>query len=165
MGRLAALLALVTACHSARSPISAQAPTRLSVRILGDINPDSAPPSCRAHGGASPVPSEPPVWLESTRRDVRLDSLGAGQLVVRLTSARSGEPFGTAGISLESPPSRSGLTGVGEGGWARLQAPGGRYSIRVRAWVVTALVDSVVIRRGYADTLKLVVGQPWQCYL
>jgi len=51
-------------------------------------------------------------------------------------------------------------------GWAQIQAPAGQYRLHIRSiGGVNAVLDSIVIRRGFTDTLKLEVGQAWACNL
>jgi hypothetical protein len=180
MNRWGAVLILVVACHAPQpSPsdattavrtgirtVPAETKTALAIHILGAVDPDSMPPSCRAHSGTPPVRSFPPALALSTARDRRLDSLGAGHLLVHVISARTGQPFGSAAILLEPALARRSLIGIAPDGWARVEAPAGRYRMRVRAIAAgDARLDSIDIRRGYVDTLKLAVGQPWICGL
>jgi len=165
MHRLAPLLVLLIACRSLGPVHPAQA-NGSPLRVLGETNPDSEPPSCRAHGGTPPVPSAPPQWARSARRDHTLDSLGIGRLFVYISAARTGEPLQSAALYLE--PSLPGIVQgyVAGGGWAHLQAPGGRYALRIRSIQTReAILDSLDVRRGFADTLRLAVGQPWFCGL
>jgi hypothetical protein len=166
MRRSVALLALTMACHTGGSRLSPATPTQLSLRVLGDVNPDSMPPSCRAHGGTPPVRSAPPIWVQGRQLDRHLDSLGAGKIFVHLVSARTAIPFATAVISLEPASPRALIAAyTANDGWAQIQAPARRYAMRVRSIGVAAILDSLLIRRGYADTLMLEVGQAWLCGL
>src|SRR5262245_11435782 len=132
MHRAVAFLALIAACHSASPAGSSAVPSRLSLRVIGDVNPDSMPPSCRAHGSSPPVPSKTPIWTPSARLDARLDSLGRGALAIRLLSARTGQAFSSAGILLEPAPTAGLIAVPSSDGWARLkQVPPGRYRLRI----------------------------------
>jgi len=165
MRRFAPLLILGLACQRPRPPLVQTSP--MPLRVLGDVNPDSMPPSCRAHGGTSPVRSAPPLWTRSARPERALDSLDSGRLLIHLTAARTGESLQTGAIYLEAfQPSRRVQGYLADGGWARLQAPAGRYALRVRSiGVGEGVLDSLDVRRGFADTLRLAVGQPWFCGL
>ena len=163
MRHAAVLLVLLAACHGA-SP-GHMTPAQLSLRIIGDVNPDSMPPSCRAHGGSPPVQSKAPIWQQNAQSDAHLDSLGFGRISVHLLSARTGQPLSSAVILLEPAPPRGLGATTSSDGWARIQARAGRYRMRIRSIAVNASLDSVSIRRGYADTLKLEVGQAWLCGL
>ena len=168
MRRSISLLLLVAGCHSAGSRLPPTSPPLLSLRIVGDTNPDSMPPSCRVHGGTRPVRSALPVWAPARRLDRRLDSLAAGEVAVHLSSATTGRPFKSAAVSLEpGPPGSVIMRYPTSDGWSRLRAPAGRYLMRIRSidGAFLALLDSFPIRRGYADTLILVVGHPWLCGL
>lgn len=77
-------------------------------------------------------------------------------------------PFRSAVVSLEPAPPRVWITVYpSSDGWARLRAPAGRYVMFIRSidGAVAALLDSFPIRRGYADTLTLVLGHTWLCGL
>jgi hypothetical protein len=166
MPRLTALLIFLLACRPPPSVLAPQASTVTALRMLGEANPDSMPPSCRVHGGTAPVKSGPPLWTWSAQRDRGLDSLGSGRLLVHLVSARTRESLQSAAVYLESTAPRRPITGYVSEGWARLQAPAGRYALRIRAiGFGEAIIDSLDLRRGYADTLRLAVGQRWFCSL
>jgi hypothetical protein len=159
----AALLAV--ACLPAAPPTAVLAPKLAPIQMNGNTNPDSMPPSCRVHGGSPPVPSGLPRWTAATLNDRWLDSLGRGRLMVHVTSARTGEALKGAAVSLEreTEPTPFGST-VSSDGWARIDAPlAGRYALRVLLVGISARVDPIWIRRGRADTLTLVVGNPWMC--
>ena len=166
MSRRAALLIFLLACQPSRPALAPQASSVTPLRMLGDANPDSMPPSCRVHGGTAPVKPGLPLWIFSAQRDRALDSLGSGRLLIHLVSARTGEPLQSAALYLESIAPRRPITGYVSEGWARLQAPAGRYALRIRAiGFGAAMIDSLDLRRGYADTLRLAVGQQWFCSL
>ena len=101
MRRTVALLFLLLACRASPPVIAAQADKPIPLRMLGEANPGSMPPSCRVHGGTPPVRSGPVLWARSTHRDRRLDSLGLGRVSIRLVSARTGESIQSAAIYLE----------------------------------------------------------------
>ena len=164
MYRWLLFVVLAAACRLIAPSVVPSAPTSAVIHLDGDTNPRSMPPSCRAHGGTPPVASAPPRWTAGTRRDRRLDSLGVGQLTVHVTSARTEKPFDLALVSLEGSSSPAARAGTVADGWAQLEAPAGRYVLQVRAFaLVRARLDAVSIRRGYTDTVVLVVGQPWKC--
>jgi hypothetical protein len=166
MGRLAVLLLSVLACRASQPILAAQAPSATPLRVLGEANPDSMPPSCRVHGGTPPVAWAPPSWTWSKQRDHGLDSLGAGRLVIHLVSARTGVALQTGALYLEATPPSRPIRGYVSEGWTHLQAPAGRYALRIRSiGLGQAILDSLDVRRGYADTLRLGVGQPWFCRL
>ena len=166
MARLVMLLIFLLGCRGLRPGLPAPASSRLVLRVLGEANPDSIPASCRVHGGTRPIPWAPPRWMPSTHRDRVLDSLGAGRLLIQLSSARTGETLQSGALDLVSTAPGRPIRGYVSEGWARLQAPAGRYAMRIRSiGFGEAILDSLDLRRGYADTLKLAVGQPWFCSL
>ena len=164
MLRCVGLLVVVVACGAAPRPHAAAIPGPSRLRLVGQTNPDSMPPACRAHGGSPPVPSGPMVWAGSSTRDRRLDSLGRGMLVFHVLSARTGAAFPSAVIVLE-PATFALAAPLTADGRGNMQAPAGTYELRIAAFPVRAFLDSARFRRGYADTLKLVLGQPWYCGL
>jgi hypothetical protein len=158
-----ALLAI--ACLQATPPAAALAPKVAPIQMDGNTNPDSMTPSCRMHGGTPPVPSGLPRWSAATLHDRWLDSLGRGRLMVHVTSARTGEAFTGASVLLERDTERTSFGSVvSSDGWARIEVPlAGQYALRVLSVGISARVDPIWIRRGRADTLTLVVGNPWWC--
>jgi hypothetical protein len=157
-------IALVAVLCCGATPLAAQA-SAARLRILGDTNPDLMPPSCRVHGGSPPIPSSPPEWAQSAHPDRRLDSLNVGQLLIDLSAAPKSDPVTIAAASLDTAPNHAAVANYIREGWIHLQAAAGRYMLRVRTIPVTAFLDSVVVRRGYADTLRLRLGHPWYCGL
>ena len=165
MRRSITLFALVAACHAGASRVSSPSSTQLSLRVPGDVNPDSMPPSCRMHGGTPPVRSAPPILIQSMQLDPDLDGGADGKIFIHLVSARTDLPF-AALISLEPASPRTLIAGrASDSGWVQIQAPARRYVAHIRSIGVSAFIDSLPIRRGYSDTLMLKVGQPWLCGL
>ena len=104
--------------------------------------------------------------MPSVRIDPQLDSLRFGQLILHVTSAKTGAPWHNAIATLESAPTGRVFDGPIIEGRAKLRAIAGRYRLRLRGMGVgPARVDSVTVRRGFSDTLVLIVGQPWLCGL
>ena len=154
---------IAVACRS--TMLLGQQPSAARLRMQGETNPDAMPPSCRAHGGRPPIPSSPPQWVLSPQSDRRLDSLNVGRLLIALSLAPDSEPVTSAAVSLDTAPNHAAVASYLRDGWVHLQAPAGRYVLRVRTIPVTAFLDSVAVRRGYTDTLRLRLGHPWYCML
>lgn len=134
-------------------------PTAAGVVIMPADSTDM-PPSCRAHGGFAPRRNAPPVFAEGQHRESRLDSLGLGQLWVRVYGTRDGQPLYPI-FSLEPYPRAGGLQRV-DTTWVRVEEPEGKYLLVVRSFG-DDWRDSVAIRRGFADSLTLGLGNKWLC--
>jgi hypothetical protein len=68
------------------------------------------------------------------------------------------ESLQTGAVYLEaSSPRRTIQSYAADGSWARLQAPAGRFALRIRSIQMgEAILDSLDVRRGFADTLWLI---------
>lgn len=157
------LLAALGACRAiARSETKPdRASTRGATAAIW-VDTASMPASCRVHGGLPPRPSTGPIWDRGRRVVPGLDSLG--QLWLRLYLVRTGEPFG-GGMMLEPYPRRVGRIERVNAIWIRAEVPAGRYLLRLRGLNTLEWRDSIDVRRGYADTLTIGVGNPWLCFL
>src|SRR5689334_19139238 len=87
-------------------------PTSTSAGVV-IMPPDSTdiPPSCKAHGGFAPRRDAPPVLTKGQRREPRLESLGLGQLWLRVYATRDGKLLNPI-FSLEPYPRAGGLQRV-----------------------------------------------------
>ena len=123
---------------------------------------DSArmPPSCRVHGGSAPVRPATPILSLGRRVDRELDSLGLGEMWIRLYAVHGGAPV-DAGYWLE-PSGRTGGIERIDHTWVRMREPAGAYRLRIvngtNDWR-----DSIRVRRGLADTLVIGFGHLWMC--
>lgn len=120
------------------------------------------PASCRFHGGVAPVRPALPILRLGQRTERKLDSLGRGELWVRIYAVESGDAL-NSGFSLEPFGLVGGIERV-DRTWVRMREPAGAYHLRIITWP-NDWRDSINVRRGFADTLILGLGHRWMCNL
>jgi len=165
-----ASLAIVVGCVSSAgtsatpTPAGAARPVAASTSAGVEIMPPDStdiPPACRAHGGYAARRNAPPVFARGQRREPRLDSLGLGQLWVRVYATLDGKPVEPI-FSLDPYPSTVRLQRVNPM-WVRFDAPEGKYLLVARNFLGDDWRDTVAVRRGFVDSLTLGLGNRWIC--
>jgi hypothetical protein len=109
------------------------------------------------------VPPTPPRWHRAATLSAGFaDSVAV--VIVQVISARDSTPVENAQILLgpRSPVPHQALSD--SAGHAVLRVPSGRVSVLVHALGFPAYSDTVTVRAGYADTLRLGLGRDRVCF-
>jgi len=104
----------------------------------------------------------PPILNLGQRVDRQLDSLGLGEMLIRLYAVHGGAAI-DARYSLE-PRGRTGGIERIDSTCVRMREPAAAYRLKIvngtNDWR-----DSIRVRRGFADTLVIGFGHLWMCHI
>jgi hypothetical protein len=122
----------------------------------------AVPPGCSPmHGGIPESPRNPPVWRTGGRLTV-VDSSSA-PIIVLVVRALDGSPVEGALVNLGPAPVRTIVTDPS--GHAAARVPPGRVPVRVLRVGYQPYGDTVTVRGGFADTLRLGLGPDRVCFM
>jgi hypothetical protein len=122
------------------------------------------PPGCSPmHGGIPATPDAPPRWFLATTSDSALVAQRLGRVLVFVDSGTSAVSIRDASVVLNAE--RGWVSGMRlDATRSRFDAKAGRYRMLVRQMLYDRWSDSVTIREGYADTLRVGLGRPKICF-
>ena len=149
------LLATLGACTRRVQPASEAAPETPGSTTV--------PPGCSPmHGGMPESPRDRPVWQNGARLEAS-DS-GSAPIVMLVVRALDGLPLEGAMVDLDTPGTfRTVVTDVSGHVTARVRT--GRVPILARRMGYKRYVDTITVRGGFADTVRLGLGTDKICFM